>query len=61
MGKRQLPFIPAYIASCAVFGLLNLMWLDILVKILTISMPWYNKERLEVDVPATEFSQPILA
>jgi hypothetical protein len=29
MGK---PFIPAYIAFCAVFCLLNLMWLDIWSK-----------------------------
>jgi hypothetical protein len=32
-----------------------------LVKIYTISMQWYAKERLEIDVPAPEFSQPILA
>jgi len=32
MGKREPPFIPAYIASYAVFCLLNLMWLDIWSK-----------------------------
>ena len=62
MGKREPPFILAYIASYAVFCLLNLMWLDIWSKFEQFRCTGTTRDAWRLlYVPAPEFPQPILA
>jgi hypothetical protein len=61
MGKRESAFYSGLcrILCCVLSAESNVV--RYLVKIWTISMQWYIKERQEFDVPAPEFPQPILA